>query len=198
MKTEVKVARIRNIIGMAWDFTGMQRVFEKKSGPLVCNLLEKLLDEIEVDPSNFSHEKLCRQIQKKIKTTHGKEPSYGQAAKVVDIAMKVLVCYCRLPNERVAQIVAPKLHGAIDTVILKRIKKEYKVARGIFTISRIKKVVYAEIQSLLKEKANQKGCSPIEYDDWLWRKLKDDRAGLSDGEKDAPEDMRKTPHFGER
>jgi len=198
MKTEVEVARMRNIIGMAWDFTGMQRVFEKKSGPLVCNLLEKLLEEIEVDPSNFLHGKLCRQIQSSIKTTLGKVPSYGQAAKVVDIAMKVIVGYCRLPNERIAQIVAPNLHGAIDTPILKRIKEEYKVARGIFTISRIDEVVYAEIQSRLKERANQMRCSPIEYDDWLWRKLKDDRAGLSDGKKDAPEDTRNTPHIGER
>lgn len=171
MKTKVEVARMKNIIRMAWDFTGMQRVFQKKSGPIVWNLLKKLLDKIELDPYNFSHEKLCRQIQRSIQTTRKgtrkeREPSYGQAAKVVDVAMKVLVGYCRLPDKRTARLIAPRLHAGIDNKILKNHLK----VKGIASLREINKARYEKLQSRLSKEAKDKGCSPIEYDDWLWRK----------------------------
>jgi hypothetical protein len=183
MKTEVEVARMRNIIIMAWDFTGMKRVFAKGSGPCIYRLLEKALYKMERNPIGFSHRILCQEVQRSIKTCYKeRKPSYGQAAKVVDIAMKVLVGYCRLPNERTARLIAPRLHAAIDNKIL----REHLKKKGISSLGEINEALYAELQSRLSKEAKHKSCSPIEYDDWLWRKYNVAKPDFSDKKKTSP------------
>ena len=172
MNEKMKIYRLRNIIEMAWQFTGMTRVFEKGAGFRICRLLEKMLGEMGGDASGLRHETYCQWIQKSVKTRTGTEPSYGQAAKVIDIAMKVLVGYCQLPNSLNRPAITPQLRGAIDTPILEYLKDKYEVAKRIYSLSQIDKKIYIELQSLLAKEAEAADCLPIEYDDWLWRSLR--------------------------
>jgi hypothetical protein len=171
MRNEIEIARTRNIIEMAWDFSGMRRVFEKGAGPSVCKILEEIVMEISETPFRFDHKTNCQRIRESVKTTDGKTPSFGQAAKVLDIAMKVIIGYCRLPNEMNAPLIEAGLYGAIDTPILHYLKRKYGVAKGVFSLSQIDQALYYEIQSYLVNEAKSKGCLPIAYDDWKWRNL---------------------------
>jgi hypothetical protein len=97
----------RNIIDMALTFTAMVRVFEKKSKERITNKLyelsEKLDDVHTKEQFEEIHSEFCHWFvseittaEKNLKNRTRKEAcpaSYGHAAKVFDIAMKVYVYY---------------------------------------------------------------------------------------------------------
>ena len=76
--------------------------------------------------------------------------SYGQAAKVFDVALKVYVYYCNLPDFEFAAKLLPALHGAVDTLMMKNLKKEYpKEDIKSETIEAVGKSEYFALQKLL-------------------------------------------------
>jgi hypothetical protein len=98
---------------------------------------------------------------------------------MLDVAIKVYVYYCAQPTSEVAERIVPFLHGAIDTAILKDLKKS-KLARGDIPATTIKDLdgeAYQALQSLLaKSQAESwpeslRNLHPVQYDDILWRRL---------------------------
>jgi hypothetical protein len=110
----------QNIIDMAVGFTAMMPLFQERSADLIKEKLADLfegLDRISSD-QDFSkmHRDFCQWFVKTIRLAKTeKTPSYGHAAKVLDLALKVYVYYCKMPSPAKAESLMPRLNGAIDT-----------------------------------------------------------------------------------
>jgi hypothetical protein len=93
-----ELAKTKNIVEMAFDFTAMVRVFAKDSKEKIKAKLEEhflCLKTIRTqeDYEDF-HRKFCKWFTGQIRTAGKKSEaaSYGHAAKVLDIAIKGLAC----------------------------------------------------------------------------------------------------------
>src|SRR6266849_7017635 len=134
---DVEGTKRKNVIEMALGFTAMMRIFAKESKKRIAEKLEEFflsLAEIHNrDDYEVHHRSFCvwftqniRSAEKTLKnaSVHAeRSSSYGQAAKILDVAVKVYAYYCAQPTPEVAKRIVPWLHGAIDTAILKYLKK---------------------------------------------------------------------------
>src|SRR5262245_53353695 len=111
---------------MALGFSAMMRIFSEKSKSGIHAKLDEFcsrLAEIRTcDDYQARHQSFCewftleiRMAERKLKNgkVQPSQPSsYGQAAKVLDIAIKVYVYYCAQPTAKIAQRLVPLLNGA--------------------------------------------------------------------------------------
>jgi hypothetical protein len=179
-------AKTKNIIDMALGFTAMMRIFSEGSKSKIEQKLEDLFGNLEnINTCNeyeachqdfciwFTHE--IQTARKKVKNggfRPGQPASYGQGAKVLDIAIKVYVYYCSQPNAEVARRIKPLLHGAVDTPIMKHLKSKYATARiPAKTIQEIDAEAYRVLQSLVLKESLSMSIHPVQYDDIVWRRL---------------------------
>ena len=188
-RDEADSIRAKNVVDMAVTFTAMIRVFEKDSKQKIVDRLEKSLAKLDGVSSekefNGVHSEFCEWFVKNIatasKTLKNKKEkksqpaSYGHAAKVFDIAVKVYVHYCHLPNCETAVILLPLLHGAVDTPIMKNLKSKYPNT-GIKseTIESVGKSEYDALQRLVAKHIQEEFKSdifPVQYDDIMWHRL---------------------------
>lgn len=190
VKEKAEKAKIQNIIDMALSFSAMKRVFEKGSTEKITEKIGNCIKEF----SNLNtkekyyerHKELCEWFTRNIKTAERKKDrriikksryaSWGQAAKVIDIVLKVCVYYCNLPSANVSSKIVTWLNGAIDTPILKYLKKHYNspIISQISTLGDIDKVKYKELQKMIRidiEESFNGEVFPVQYDDIRWRKL---------------------------
>ena len=179
-------AKKQNIIDMAVGFTAMMPLFQERSADLIKEKLADLfegLDRISSD-QGFSkmHRYFCQWFVKTIRLAKTEEPSsYGHAAKVLDLALKVYVYYCKMPSQAKAESLMPRLNGAIDTPILRLLFKKLEDIYGesfpphyLWTIKMIdwedydllQKVIRQDIRDSFKDK-----LSPVQYDDIMGRRL---------------------------
>jgi hypothetical protein len=106
----------RNIIDMALGFTAMMRIFSEGSKTNIEKRLRELFSGLpgigNSEDYEACHRAFCEWFTREVRTAEkrsesGKaqesEPaSYGHAAKVLDIAIKVYVYYCAQPDAEVA------------------------------------------------------------------------------------------------
>jgi hypothetical protein len=181
--------RRQNIIDMALMFTAMIRVFEASSKAKIVNRFAVFCKKLPHVKGGQSYETIHREFctwfvqnvrtaskplrNKKIKMST--RASYGHGAKVLDIASKVYVHYCGMPDAKTAKIVLPFLHGAIDTPILKDLKKRFpSEAISASTIEGINEDDYETLQQLVARDIREQfegSILPVQYDDIQWRKL---------------------------
>lgn len=190
MKEKVEKVKIQNIIDMTVSFSAMGRIFEKGSTERIKAKLENCIwDFLNLSAKEEYHEKhkeFCEWFTGTIKTAERKKDgriikksqyaSWGQATKVIDIALKVCVYYCNLPSAEVSSKIIPWLNGAIDTLILGDFKKRYNslIISQTSTIENIDKVKYEELQKMIRtdiEKSFNGEIFPVQYDDIKWREL---------------------------
>jgi len=177
----------KNIIEMALIYTAMIRIFSKGSKAKIEAKLEELFSRLaEVtnrDEYESFHRSFCEWFTREVRTAEknlsngGVQPSqhssYGQAAKVLDITIKVYVYYCARPTQEIAQRVVPLLHGAIDTPILMHLKK-CKGAISITNATTIKEIdsrIYQDLQSTILSESLSANLHPVQFEDLLWRQL---------------------------
>jgi hypothetical protein len=181
----------KNIIDMALGFTAMTRIFSAKSKAKIEAQLEGLflsLAEISIrDEYEARHRSFCKWFVQEIQTAekrlrNGKlqptQPSsYGQGAKVLDIAIKVYVYYCAQPTAEIAQRIVPFLNGAVDVPIMKSLKKSKYATAAIraTTIKEVDEVAYQALQAVVLAESRVLGLHPVQYDDVMWRKLNRER-----------------------
>ena len=179
-------AKYQNIIDMAVGFTATLPLFQERSADLIKEKLADLfegLDRISSD-QDFSkmHRDFCRWFVKTIMLGKTEEPpSYGHAAKVIDLALKVYVYYCKMPSPAKAESLMPRLNGAIDTPILRHLFKKLEDIYGkshsphyLWTIKMINKEDYDLLQKLIRQDIKDSfddSISPVQYDDIMWRRL---------------------------
>jgi len=179
----------QNVINMALTFTAMMRLFSKGSKNSIAkefgNFCAKLKDIDSVSSYENLHESFCEWFTKNVqiaqkrlknkKTKQSASASYGQGAKVLDIAVKVYVHYCKLPDPQTAQRILPFLHGAIDTRIMNHLKQRYPITTNApSTIHAIDKQLYRVLQGLVERDIKESFRSeihPVHYDDIMWNRL---------------------------
>jgi hypothetical protein len=184
-----KTAKRRNILEMAIAFTAMTRVLCAGANEMIADRLYRLTRKLEKIATSEEYETehqafcrwFCRRIstaQKKLKNgklKRSRPASFGQAAKVLDIALKVIVHYCAQPSTQAAYRVLPWLHVAIDSPILKHLKAKYPDAKiSATTIEQIDEDTYTALQKLIRRDILadfNNEVSPVEYDDIVWRWL---------------------------
>jgi hypothetical protein len=182
-------AKRKNIVDMAITHTAMIRLFSKGSKDRIARELDTLPSSLSAISSFEDFEDMhrafcvwfCRNIytaEKKIKNKKiklGQAASFGQAAKVLDIVLKVYVFYCSQPSSEVASRINPFLHGAIDNPIMNYLKAQFPdVPIGAATIEQINEQTYRSLQSLIARDIRdtfQGNLFPVQYDDVKWREL---------------------------
>ena len=182
---DIEGVKKENIIDMALGFSAMTRVFEKKSTEKIVSKLALTLSQIAAlkDNTEFQnlHDDFCRWFVNNIKTAERKKDrvvikestyaSYGQGAKVLDVALLVYVYYCPLPDSIAADRTSRWLHAAIDTKMLKYLKGSDIQAT---TIEDIDSETYIKLQELVREDIKGKFSNhiiPVQWDDIMWRQL---------------------------
>jgi hypothetical protein len=179
-------AKKQNIIDMAVGFTAMMPLFQEGSADLIKERLIDLfegLDRISSD-QDFSkmHRDFCQWFVKTIRLAKTEEPSsYGHAAKVLDLALKVYVYYCKMPSPAKAESLMPRLNGAIDTPILRHLFKKLEDIYGksfpphyLWTIKMIDKENYDLLQKVIRQDIRDSfgdNIWPVQYDDIMGRRL---------------------------
>ena len=190
MKAKAKKVKIQNIIDMAVSFSAMGRVFEKGSTEKIKARLNNCIDEFlnmsTKQEYQTKHKQFCEWLTTNMKTAERKKhgriikrsqyASWGQAAKVIDIVLKVCIYYCNLPSAEVSSKIIPWLNGAIDTRILDDLKKRYNssIISQASAIQDIDKARYEELQQIINtdiKKSFNGEISPVQYDDIKWREL---------------------------
>jgi hypothetical protein len=168
MKNESK----QKIIFEALNFTTMLRVFVAGSNKKIAKKLLQMLAKIR-NYESF-HEQFCYWFHRNIKTAKSNQAaSYGQAAKVIDIAMKYFVNYHHFTDTLMISKLKPRLHCGIDNLVLHHLRKRYPDAcKNVSSLKDIDKATYARLQAYLNEEAAAKGLMPIDYDEQLWKRLK--------------------------
>jgi len=172
--------KIRNIIEMGLTFSTMSRVFEKGSKEKIIPKLEDTLGDFSHlnTEENYQdlHERFCKWLTKEIKTAKGENEnaSWGHAAKVIDVVLKVYIYYCKLPSSEESKKIVPWLNAAIDTKILKHLKRQNKKSKisGVENLKQIDRKQYEILQKMIQEDINQnRKMYPVQWDDRKWREL---------------------------
>jgi hypothetical protein len=181
--------KTKNIIEMALGFSVMTRVFSEGSKTTIFNGLEgfftRVIRAAAKEDYESVHTDFCawftehiRTAEKKLKNGRIKASipgSFGQAAKVVDIAAKVYFYYCAQPDPAASQRLVPMLHGAVDTPIMRHLGRRFPDAGLRATsIEQIDQTEYERLQSLVARSITEDFESqiyPVQYDDIMWRRL---------------------------
>jgi hypothetical protein len=190
MKEKAEKVKLQNIIDMAVSFSAMARVFEKGSAEKIKDRMNEIIGDFlnltSKEEYYREHDNFCRWFCENIKTAERKKnnkiiktsqyASWGQAAKIIDIALKVCIYYCNLPSVEYSSKVIAWLNGAIDTPIMKDLKERYKSNENLRTnsIESIDKATYKELQRLIREDIKTSfndEIFPVHYDDIKWREL---------------------------
>lgn len=169
----------------------MARLFSKGSNPKILSKLEDLFAGFDCIHEKSSYDQLhadfCDWFTKNIEVAEKKAKksgrvivaahgsSYGQAAKVLDIAAKVFVYYCNMPSPEVAQMFVPMLHGALDNQIIGHLIGRFPEA-GISSnsLEDVDRAKYEQLQSLVAREITDDFHSkiyPVQYDDITFRRL---------------------------
>jgi len=190
MNEEIKDAKFKNIIEMAVEFSGLRRVFakgsEKRIRERLYSCMGAILDSKTKEQLKKRHNEFCQWFTRNIMTaerkrngkviTKSENASWGHAAKVFDIVLKVIICYCQLPTVDISAKLKPWLNCAIDTQVFKELKRTSKNSEilGICKLTDINEKRYEILQRILcnyiKEKYHGKLC-PVQSDDILFREL---------------------------
>jgi hypothetical protein len=179
-------AKKRNIIDMAVGFAGMMPLFQERSADLIKLKLTESFESLERIGSdeefNKMHRAFCQWFVKTIRLAKTEEPSsYGHAAKVLDLALKVYVYYCNMPSPAKAEALTPWLNGAFDTHILSYLYRKLEDIKGkpypphySWTIKVINKEDYDLLQKVIRQDIRDSFDArilPVQYDDIMGQRL---------------------------
>src|SRR4030042_737140 len=173
-------AKKQNIIDMAVGFAGMMPLFREGSADLIKEKLTETFQGLERIGSdeefNRMHRGFCQWFVKAIKLAKTEElSSYGHAGKVLDLALKVYIYYCKMPSPAKAELLTPRLNGVIDTPILRHLFKRLENIYGrpspphyLWTIKMINEEDYDLLQKALRQEIRDSFDArilPVQYDD---------------------------------
>jgi len=182
----VEQAKKRDIIDMAVGFAGMMPLFQERSADLIKGKLTETFEGLERIGSdeefNKMHKAFCQWFVKTIKLAKTEEPSsYGNAAKVLDLALKIYVYYCKMASPAKAELLTPRLNGVIDTPILRHLFKRLEDIYGkpspphyLWTIKMINEEDYGLLQKALRQEIRDSfddRILPVQYDDIMGPRL---------------------------
>jgi DNA primase len=177
---DAQAAKIKNIIEISFDFSTMTRVFAKESSTKILERLEQFFAELASVTTRAEydglHSDFCKWFTENVWTAAktlrneriipSRQSSYGQAAKVLDVAAKVYVYYCSQPSPEAARQLVPMLHAALDTDMMRQLCRNSRE-----TIQEVDRAEYERLQTLVTREIGESDVHPVQYDDLMWRKL---------------------------
>jgi hypothetical protein len=173
-------AKKQNIVAMAVGFSTMMPFFQERSADLIrrklTNFFEGLDRIITAQDFDEMHRDFCQWFLNTIKLAKTPEPpSYGQAAGVLDLALKVYVYYCRMPSPAKSETLMPMLNGVIDTPIIRHLYKRVQGNYGkpypphyLWTIKMVDQEDYNFLQKIIRQDIRDSfkdELSSAQYDD---------------------------------
>jgi len=179
----------KSVIDMALTFTAMIRLFEKGSKPKISRKLyehfKKIYNIKELNDFCLFHDEFCEWFTSNIKTAQKERNNkvikasgparYGQAAKLLDVTLKVYVYYSGLTDNNTSKILVPFLNTAIDNPILQHLKEVFpNEIIHAKTVEQITYSAYRKLQKLIKSDIIENFGSdiyPTQYDDIMWYRL---------------------------
>jgi len=194
---DAEKAKRKNIVDVACTASAMRRGFAEGSEKEIRDKLQQEIPKVassrNKEDFNRLHDSFCQWFTEKIKTAkrvnkktgnvikESRFASYGQGAKVFNVALKVYVYYCCLPEHEAAIRTTKWLQAAIDTKMLKYLKENWGDLPAN-SIEDVDKETYFALQKLvMKDIIKNKdkfpgGTCPVEWEDIMWRQLnKNDR-----------------------
>jgi len=187
---EAEDAKLNNIVDMGLNFSAMMRLLQEGTKQLIkvkslseVNEVFKAESEIQF---NQVHSAFCNwgtanivlaERQKKGRLLQESGPvSYGQIAKIFDVVLKVVVYYSRFPNEEKSYLISGWLHAAVDTKMMKYLKKFYPedIHSWPTSIAQVNRTKYLIIQQTVKKFIKEKhegNITPVQFDDIYWEAL---------------------------
>ena len=179
----------KSVIDMALTFTAMIRLFEKGSKPKISKKLygdfAKLNIIKNLNDFHEFHRRFCEWFTSNVRTAQKKRNNkiikesgfalYGQAAKLLDVTLKVYVYYAGLPDKYTSEVLVPFLNTAIDNPILRHLKERFpnEIIQSK-TVEQIDHQTYKRLQRLIKSDIKAKFGNeivPTQYDDIMWYRL---------------------------
>lgn len=178
-----------SIVEIGVTISAMLRLFEIGSKQKIVSKLFDDLHELEKINTHADfelfHKRFCDWFTSNIKTAQRtrnnkivKEShfaSYGHAAKVLDVALKVMVYYSGLPNKKDAERILPLLNCAIDTQLLNYLKANSPAENiSATTVESIDRSTYVRLQELIRSDIGSNFNNeilPPQYDDITWYEL---------------------------
>lgn len=188
--SDVEKLRFENIVDMGLAFSAMMRVFEKRAkeklyNQIVGEVAEKVFNASSREEFIRIHTEFCdwgirniRQAERKRKgkviTRKGSPAIYGQIAKTFDVTLKVVVYYCHLPNCRKSKSICQWLNAAVDTAMMRDLKKDFpdQTKQWPHSLKEVGKPTYYRIQKLVREsiKRDHNGIITCpQWDDIHWK-----------------------------
>jgi len=155
---------------MALGFSAMTRVFESGSQPKITRRLAELFADVDrianAHDYERAHSEFCdwfvqtiRTAEKELKNGRTKPCaacSYGQAAKVLDVAAKVYFYYCAQPSIDAAGRIVPVLHGGVDNQIMRHLIRRFPE-----TAIRAKSIRQVDREEYTKLPASAQPCGAV-------------------------------------
>jgi len=182
----IQEIRLYNMVDMGLRYSGMIRLYKKGTKQKLINKILKLLPQISNADSSEVFEKyhyaFCRWATKNILSSKSilneENISYGQAAKTLDVTLSVLLYYCNWPNQTRSKKLIKWIHAAIDTDMMKYLKKYYKndLKEWPTTVKDVDRVTYRKLQDLVKRFISEEDPEielPVQFDDKYWYLLKE-------------------------
>jgi hypothetical protein len=182
--------RLFNIVDMGLTFSAMIRLFKEGSKKLLHEKIRNILPDVaktdSIETFFKTHNEFCRwgtsglflaekhRQGKLIKRTG--PPSYGQVAKTLDVVLKVVIYYCKWPDETQSGQIIKFLNAAVDTQMMAFLKSIYPDHFQLWpvTIENIDESKYVLVQNLVKKlikDEHQGQIIPVQFDDLYWNYL---------------------------
>jgi len=175
---DVQEVRLRCLIDLGLNFSAMLRLYKRGSKQRlhakVLSEIQSLLKAESEEQFQRSHSSICEWGVKSLPANEGSGyASYGQAAKTLDVVLKVVIDYGHMPDCSKAKQLSPWLNSAVDNEMMTMLKREYPDAIKPWprSIRRVNKEEYLAIQSLVRRfniEKHDNQITPIQFDDIYW------------------------------
>jgi hypothetical protein len=182
--------RLFNVVDMGLTFSAMIRLYQEGSKKIlhekIINILPDIAKSDSIDSFLSTHNEFCtwgiNRLSLAEKHRQGKlikrtgPPSYGQVAKTIDIVLKVVIYYCKWPNETTSERITKFLNAAVDTKMMAFLKSKYSNYFQLWpvTIENIDESKYLSVQKLVRQfirDEHQNQILPVQFDDLYWNIL---------------------------
>jgi len=155
-------------IGRALEKGGVKK-FQKMAVRIAGNL-NKIK---KIEDFDRLHKRWVGKIREKIKTNKNRKSSIGQAQKAINVFLKLLVDWARLPDKRISKRLLPFLHVPLDNILMEEIWENYpyfyereirplqKKSNSNLSLAKIDMAEYLEWQKFFRKKHPKK---PLLFD----------------------------------
>lgn len=168
---------------MSITYSGMLRNFKEGSKEKLYSQLMKTAESLfnVTSQKQFveNHSEFCLWGTSNIlvarSAKHETSASYGQVAKALDVALKVAVYYCQLPEIQKSTVLCKWLYAPVDVNMMKGLQEKYPedIKPWPIKLADVQKEDYLKIQELVQREiiASHRGLiTPVQYSDVYWKK----------------------------